>query len=137
MPQTGSPSQLDKRAGVAYIGGMEQVAYEAGVPSFPTLDSGDGFMRPLKAWRATLAEAWAWRVADTMPDGEQSRRDALADAETLHTVCGEWGDLGRDLLVARFDGWRAGMDMYGLGHGFAVSAARAAFRACPGLRGEP
>jgi len=87
-----------------------------------------------------LSEAWAWRCADFRPDSQQARADALADAETLRrywpirrrfrSLVGR-ADRQADLIVQTRP-WRG---MTGEQITIMVSkAARAAFRACPGLR---
>lgn len=76
------------------------------------------------------AEAWAWRVADTIPDGAQSRLDALSDAETLQTctptvLCDTVEARGLCALRQKSPD-SAAWDAY--------LAAIAAFRVCPDLR---
>lgn len=109
-------------------------AYEAGVPSFPTWD-----VALLGHAHGRTAEAWAWRIADegayahAFGDSTQSRKDALADAETLR---GMWHE---------FSPWRYQVDALTDPSGDACAlsafnanvAAHYAFRACPGLLGEP
>lgn len=90
-----------------------------------------------------VADAWAWRMADTMPDSAQSRRDALADAETLRrahppkswkkTSVGQAAKYGARIAVTR--PWLGDPNGSSSAHD-AICAARAAFRACPLLR-EP
>lgn len=83
-----------------------------------------------------LAEAWAWRCADTMPNSAQAVADSKADAETLRAAMRETGfsvlghtsaGIGQAIRSGRLN----------------VAARRAetwasvAFRAVPGLRGQP
>lgn len=74
------------------------------------------------------------------PSGEQARRDALADAETLRLAACDCDDTVRDNLKVAATwgtGWRRKERRLGSGEVVtpAILAARAAFRACPGLRG--
>lgn len=96
--------------------------------------------------RADVLTFWAWRAADEACAGDaaQARSDALADAETLRLFMVD----GRFFAgVIRCPGWFLGyMDLSSGARRYvrrgwcdraaacASSAARAAFRAVPGLR---
>lgn len=107
----------------------------------------------------TLAEAWAWRCADTMPDSAQSRLDSEADAEALVVYAADAEDHAGQhcsLNLSNASSFTADALRYGLAPDMALgcrtqrgtvakrtrglrenarTAASAAFRACPGLRG--
>ena len=93
------------------------------------------------------AEAWAWRVADTLPDTAQGRRDSEADAECLRRLVASvpakdsraFHCLREGLRYCRWSpdslyglDWAPGAGDY---YDHARLTARAAFRACPGLKG--
>ena len=114
----------------------------AGVAEFPERrerrQQEDGSFDMMLALHVALdgydyAEAWAWRCADTLPDSAQSRRDALADAETLRSnvECGfvVGGDLA-DMDIAAVRPWEISFCRWDR----VRDSARAAFRAVPGLR---
>lgn len=69
----------------------------------------------------------------------QAVLDAIADAETLRLVVGGAAPISDDLWVAGWQGERSGACRFPLetpdqAAACARIAARAAFRACPGLR---
>lgn len=77
-----------------------------------------------------------------MSTSEQARKDAMADAETLRNVVSTHGmanrTIARGVCEAEAAGYRAVQWRGGYGDGlefYAEEAARAAFRAVPGLRG--
>lgn len=86
-------------------------------------------------YEEAVLKAWAWRCADTLPDSAQSRRDALADAETLRSnvECGfvVGGDLA-DMDIAAVRPWEISFCRWDR----VRESASAAFRAVPELRGS-
>lgn len=88
-------------------------------------------------YRVRCLVCWGRGTVDARP----SMRDAVADAETLHELASEIHSVhyGRTTIAkARRYGRRAIRtleDMLDSGPMYAAAAARAAFRAVPGLRG--
>lgn len=119
----------------------------AAEPMFPMCDQSPLIVGQCAC--SVLAEAWAWRCADQMPDSAQSKADALADAETLEALvyatyldddwpmsayyarahCNEAARLGRMAIRLNADPWLSSLNARG--------AANAVYRACPGLRDQP